>query len=181
MGTADLRATDGLKVEYKQIESLIPYAMNSRTHSESQVLQIAASIKQFGFTNPLLIDDEQTLIAGHGRLLAAKALGLAEVPCIVLQGLSPAQKKAYVIADNKLALNAGWDIEVLRTEMLVLEENAFDLALLGFEIEELKAIIDEPMFEPATEDEQGQLDELDAKWIVCPKCGSEFDARTAGG
>lgn len=177
MGTADLRATDGLKVEYRQTESLIPYAMNSRTHSESQVLQIAASIKEFGFTNPILIDDEQTLIAGHGRLLAAKTLSLSEVPCITLHGLSPAQKKAYVIADNKLALNAGWDIEALRTEMLVLEENAFDLALLGFEIEELKAIIDEPMFEPATQEDQGKLDELDPKWCACPHCGKEFDLR----
>jgi len=180
MGKSDLRTTSGLKIEYVETEKLIPYVMNSRTHSETQVMQIASSIKEFGFTNPILIDETQTLIAGHGRLLAAKTLSLSEVPCITLHGLSPAQKKAYVIADNKIALNAGWDVEALKTEILALEETAFDLQLLGFEIDELKAIIDDPMFDPATENEQGQLDELDPKWIVCPKCGSEFDARTVG-
>jgi len=153
MGTADLRATDGLKVEYRQTESLIPYAMNSRTHSESQVLQIAASIKQFGFTNPLLVDDEQTLIAGHGRLLAAKALGLAEVPCIVLQGLSPAQKKAYVIADNKLALNAGWDTDVLMVELKRLQELEFDLDLIGFDSNELEHLLEPEQVEGLTDED----------------------------
>lgn len=143
MGTADLRAANGLKIEYRQTESLIPYAMNSRTHSESQVLQIAASIKEFGFTNPILIDEGNGLIAGHGRLMAAQVLGLEQVPCIVLSGLSPAQKTAYVIADNKLALNATWDYELLNAELTALTDLNFDIALTGFdEIENDLASID---------------------------------------
>ena len=179
MGSADHR-TDGLSVEYIAVEKLIPYALNSRTHTDAQVLQIASSIKEFGFTNPILVDEEATIIAGHGRLLAAKTLDMQAVPCITLRDLSTAQKKAYVIADNRLALNAGWDIEMLKTELLVLDDSDFDLSLLGFELQELKDILDEPVFDAATEDDQGQLDELDPKWIVCPKCGSEFDARKAG-
>lgn len=98
------------KIEYKSTDSLIPYANNSRTHNETQVTQIASSIKEFGFTNPILLDQDSGIIAGHGRVMAAKKLGLSEVPCIVLSHLSDAQKKAYVIADNKLALNAGRDL-----------------------------------------------------------------------
>lgn len=102
--------------EYKtvKVSNLVPYVRNSRTHSAEQVAQIAASIREFGFTNPLLIDEQGGIIAGHGRLLAAQKLGFDEVPAITLHGLSDAQKKAYVIADNKLALNAGWDDEMLR-------------------------------------------------------------------
>jgi hypothetical protein len=98
-----------LEITYQKVTDLIPYVNNSRTHSEEQVKQIAASIKEFGFTNPILIDENKGVIAGHGRLLAAGKLALAEVPTIVLEGLTEAQRKAYVIADNKLALNAGWD------------------------------------------------------------------------
>ena len=98
-----------LAVEYRPATALIPYARNARTHSDAQVAEIAASIREFGFTNPILVDGDNGIIAGHGRLLAARKLGLAEVPVIELAGLSEAQKRAYVIADNKLALNAGWD------------------------------------------------------------------------
>ena len=98
-----------LSIEYRNINDLIPYVNNSRTHSDEQVTQIAASIKEFGFTNPILIDEQGGVIAGHGRVMAAKKLGLEQVPTITLAGLSDAQRKAYVIADNKLALNAGWD------------------------------------------------------------------------
>ena len=124
--------------EYKRIpsEKLIPYARNSRTHSPEQVAQIAASIKEFGFTNPILIDEENGIIAGHGRLLAAQKLGIEEVPVIVMAGLTDAQKKAYVIADNKLALNAGWDDEMLRIEFQELQEMGFDLELTGFSLDE---------------------------------------------
>ena len=122
-----------MKVEDKKVEDLIPYAMNSRTHDETQVAQIASSIKEFGFTNPILIDEDSGIIAGHGRILAAKKLGFAEVPCIVIGGLTKAQKKAYVIADNQLALNAGWDLEMLKLEIESLKELDFDIDLLGID------------------------------------------------
>jgi DNA modification methylase len=126
----------------KNIKDLIPYCNNSRTHSDEQVQQIASSIKEFGFTNPVLIDEQGGIIAGHGRVMAAKKLGLTEVPCIVLDGLSEAQKKAYIIADNKLALNAGWDDEMLKVEMERLGELGFDLSLTGFDDIELSGIFD---------------------------------------
>jgi len=126
----------------KNIKDLIPYCNNSRTHSDEQVQQIASSIKEFGFTNPVLIDEQGGIIAGHGRVMGAKKLGLTEVPCIVLDGLSEAQKKAYIIADNKLALNAGWDADMLKVEMERLGELGFDLSLTGFDDIELSGIFD---------------------------------------
>lgn len=128
---------------YKQailnVESLIPYALNSRTHSDEQVAQIAASIREFGFTNPLLVDDANNLIAGHGRLLAARKLGLTEVPAVVVTGLDDRKRRALVIADNKLALNAGWDNDALRVE---LEDLGADYGeLMGFSQEELDDIL----------------------------------------
>lgn len=119
------------------IDSLLPYIRNSRTHSDEQVAQIAASIKEFGFTNPVLIDGEGGIIAGHGRVMAARKLGIDEVPCITLGYLTDAQKRAYIIADNKLALNAGWDDEMLRIEFAELEELGFDLELTGFSLDEI--------------------------------------------
>ena len=123
-------------------ESLIPYAMNSRTHSPEQVVQIAASIKEFGFTNPVLTDGDNGIIAGHGRVMAAQKLGLELVPCIELPYLTEAQRKAYIIADNKLALNAGWDYSALRVEIEELQGMGFDINLLGFDPSELA--FDEP-------------------------------------
>lgn len=105
------------EVKMMSVDKLIPYANNSRTHSDAQVAQVAASIKEFGFTNPILIDGENGIIAGHGRVLAARKLGMDEVPCIELAHLTKAQKSAYIIADNKLALNAGWDEELLKLEL----------------------------------------------------------------
>lgn len=122
-----------LSIEYIPTNDLIPYAMNSRKHSETQVAQIAASINEFGFNNPILIDDHETIIAGHGRLLAAQKLGLLEVPTITLENLTEAQKKAYVIADNNLALNSEWDDEKLSVELERLMELDFDLEILGFD------------------------------------------------
>jgi len=119
------------------VAELIPYARNARTHSDAQVAQIAASIREFGFTNPILVDGERGVIAGHGRLLAARQLGLTEVPTIELSHLSPAQRRAYVLADNKLALNAGWDDEMLRLELAELQCEGFDLGLTGFSDGEL--------------------------------------------
>ncbi len=121
----------------RRCAALIPYARNARTHSDQQVAQIAASIREFGFTNPVLIDEEDGIIAGNGRVLAAHVLGLDEVPCIVLAHLTPTQRRAYVLADNKLALNAGWDLEMLSLEIGELGEAGFDLSLTGFDEFEL--------------------------------------------
>lgn len=130
-----------MEIVYKKVNELIPYINNSRTHSEEQVNQICASINEFGFTNPLLIDEKDNIIAGHGRLLASKKLKMEEVPCIVLEGLTEAQKKAYIIADNKMALNAGWDEELLKIELENLKELDFDLELTGFNVDELDDIL----------------------------------------
>ena len=125
------------KIEMLKTDTLIPYARNSRTHSEAQVAQIAGSIREFGFTNPVLIDADNGIIAGHGRIMAAHKLGLAEVPCIRLDHLTETQRKAYIIADNKLALNSGWDEEMLGLELADLREADFDLSLIGFSEDEL--------------------------------------------
>ena len=131
-----------LSIEYRATEELLPYAMNSRTHDENQVAQIAQSIDEFGFTNPILIDETDCIIAGHGRLMAAKRLELEEVPTIMLDGLTEAQRKAYVIADNKLALNAGWNEKMLMRELFSLDDEKFDLSLTGFEKGELNKLLD---------------------------------------
>lgn len=131
-----------LQVVYKPVADLIPYANNSRTHSDEQVTQVAASIKEFGFTNPVLIDEKNGIIAGHGRLMAAKKLELEQVPTITLVGLTEAQRKAYIIADNQLALNSGWDLDTLRVEFERLEELDFDLSLIGFEDDVVEKLLD---------------------------------------
>ena len=132
-----------LTIDYRKTGELIPYINNSRTHSEQQVQQVAASIKEFGFTNPLLIDEHKGIIAGHGRLQAAQMMGMDEVPTITLEGLTEAQRKAYVIADNKLALNAGWDLDILNIEMESLLEFDFDFKITGFDsIPEIETNID---------------------------------------
>ena len=128
-------------LEQRSIADLVPYARNSRTHSDAQVAQIAASIKEFGFTNPVLVDGDGGIIAGHGRVLAARKLKMAAVPVLVLDHLTDAQRRAYVIADNKLALNAGWDDEALRVEIEALTADGFDLALTGFDQAELDALL----------------------------------------
>lgn len=144
MGVTKSSKTAGdIKLVSRLVADLIPFARNSRTHSDEQVAQIAASIKEFGFTNPILTDGDNGIIAGHGRLQAARKLGLTEVPTIPLTGLTEAQKRAYVIADNKLALNAGWDMELLSSEIAGLGEEGFDLSLLGFNENELAALLAE--------------------------------------
>jgi hypothetical protein len=139
--------------------SLKSYTANSRTHSDDQIAQVVASIKEFGFTNPILIDGENGVIAGHCRVEAAKQLGLDEVPCIVLDNLSEAQKRAYVIADNKLALNAGWDIGILQAEFEALKEVDFNLELTGFSLDELSEIMlfEDDDLSPGEGDEKGSL------------------------
>src|SRR5580692_5528822 len=123
------------------IDELIPSAKNPRTHSDAQVDQIAASIDEFGFNNPILVDTKAGIIAGHGRLLAARKLGLKEVPVIVLDHLTEAQKRAYIIADNQLALNAGWDENLLRQELVALQNEDFNLDLMGFDDEDLARLL----------------------------------------
>ena len=155
-----------LEVTYRPIESLIPYARNSRTHSDAQVAQIAASIREFGWTNPVLIDAEGGIIAGHGRIMAGRKLGIKEAPCIVLENLTDAKRRAYIIADNKLALNAGWDVELLKIELSDLKALDFDLSLTGFDPGEIKDFlsgdmeglsdaythkVDAPIYEPKGE------------------------------
>ncbi|MBG6243413.1 MAG: nuclease [Candidatus Symbiopectobacterium sp. Dall1.0] len=126
-----------LKIEYLPLGKLLRYAKNSRTHSDEQVEQLVNSIREFGFTNPVLIDEKNTLIAGHGRLAAAQILEMDQVPAICLRNLCEKQKKAYRIADNKLALNAGWDMKLLAEEVSELIESDFDIVLLGFNDDEI--------------------------------------------
>jgi len=138
-------ATNPIKIDAIKalpVDALMPYANNARTHSAEQVAQIAASIKEFGFNNPVLIDAERGIIAGHGRLEAARLLGLESVPTIELAHLTEAQRKAYILADNKLALNAAWDVEALRVELEGLQDLDFDLGLIGFDISELAGFLD---------------------------------------
>jgi DNA modification methylase len=139
---------------YKTIKDLIPYANNSRTHSEDQINQIVSSINEWGFTTPVLIDDKNQIIAGHGRTMAAKKAGIEEVPCIVADGWTDAQKKAYVIADNKLALNAGWDEELLAIEFEELGELNFDLTLTGFDLDEIADLMPEEEVEGLTDEDE---------------------------
>jgi hypothetical protein len=146
------------KIEMWPLDRLRPYERNARTHSPEQVAQIAASIQEFGFTNPILVDGSDGILAGHGRLAAAKDMGLAEVPVIVLDHLSAEQRRAYILADNQLALNAGWDMELLRFELGELGELGFDLSLLGFDDEQLAELA--PDVEQLPPGEQGDPDEV---------------------
>lgn len=132
------------KVERRKVVDLVPYARNARTHSPDQVDQIAASIREWGWTTPVLIDEAGGIIAGHGRILAAHKLGIPDVPAMTAIGWTEAQKKAYILADNKLAMNAGWDTELLRVELQELSELDFDMPLIGFDADELAALMAEP-------------------------------------
>lgn len=131
------------RIEVWPIEKIVPYEKNARTHNDEQVGQIASSILEFGFVNPILVDIDDGIIAGHGRLLAAKSMDLKEVPVVVLDHLSPTQRKAYVIADNKIALNAGWDIDLLNSEIEGLGSVDFDTSLLGFSEDELEGLAED--------------------------------------
>jgi len=141
--------------DYKtaSVDSLIPYARNSRTHSDAQVDKIAASIKEFGFLNPVIVDGDNGIIAGHGRIMAAKKLGMDEVPTVEASHLTDAQRRAYVIADNRLALDAGWDDEMLRLEFAELEGLGFDLELTGFDLDEISALTPEDVSEGLTDED----------------------------
>jgi ParB-like chromosome segregation protein Spo0J len=146
-----------MKIEQRKVESLIPYVNNSRKHSDEQVAQIAASIKEFGWTNPILVDGENGIIAGHGRLMAARKLSMEEVPVIELAHLSDNQRKALIIADNKLATNATWDEEILFIEIENLKSFDFNLDLIGFNFEEINGIAENAIID------MPQLDDGDKK------------------
>ena len=133
-----------LQVVTWPVEKLIPFARNARTHSDEQVAQIAASIAEFGWTNPILAGADGIVIAGHARLLAARKLGMTEVPVIVLDHLTDSQRRALVLADNRLALNAGWDEEMLRVEIAALDEDGFNLEVVGFTDEEIEGLLRDP-------------------------------------
>ena len=165
-----------MKIELLPLDGLIPYARNSRTHSDEQVAQIAASIKEFGWTNPILIDGESGIIAGHGRLLAARKLGMKEVPVIQLSGMTDTQKKAYIIADNKLALNSDWDDELLKLELDELHDEGFDMGLIGFNADDLSKLMGFDEEIEAPESSAKEINPDDYKMgCTCPKCGFEFD------
>lgn len=150
-----------MQIEQISVDKLIPYVNNARTHSDAQVAQIAASIKEFGFNNPILISDDGTVIAGHGRLMAARKLGLTDVPCVKLDHLTPTQRKAYVIADNQLAMNAGWNDELLTIELNELLADDFALELLGFDPEELKRLMGTELTEGLTDEDEAPAVEDD--------------------
>ena len=166
--------TAQLKIIYKKTEDLIPYARNSRTHDEAQVAQIAASIKEFGWTNPILLDGENGIIAGHGRVMAAQKLGESKVPTIELAHMTDIQKKAYIIADNKLALNAGWDNDLLALEIDQLKDAGYDLGLTGFNEDEMNGIDTEVT---EAEEQESKEDKDQSHYVVCPHCGNEFDTK----
>ena len=165
-----------MQIEQRLLSELIPYINNSRKHSDDQVTQIAASIKEFGWTNPILVDGDNGIIAGHGRIMAAKKLNMTEVPVIELAHLSKEQRKALIIADNKLALNSDWDSNLLAIELKDLQDLGFDLNLTGFAENELNNIIETKNFDVGTLEDQGKLDEIKPKYVACPDCGHEFDA-----
>lgn len=142
-----------MQLVYKPLGELIPYVNNSRTHSDLQITQIAGSIREFGFTNPVLIDENNNVIAGHGRIAAAKLLKMTDLPCIVLSGLSDMKRKALVIADNQLATNAGWDLDLLKLELSALDESDFNLDILGFDEEFLKSLEAQEPVQGLTDDD----------------------------
>ena len=166
------------KVEKWDITRLVPYARNSRTHSDEQVGQIAVSIKEWGWTTPVLVDEDGSIIAGHGRTLAAQRLKMTEVPVMVAKGWSDAKKRAYIIADNKLAMNAGWDNEMLALELGEIGDLGFDLDLTGFTADEITALTFEEK-EHYPDSSTQEIDPDDYKMgHQCPKCGFEFDEKT---
>lgn len=163
-------------VENWPVEALLLYARNARTHSKEQVQQIVASIKEFGWTNPVLIDPNGGVIAGHGRIMAAKELGMVEVPCIVIHGLTPEKKRALILADNKIALNAGWDESLLGIELQALVDAGYKAAITGFSDEEIDELI-----EAATggdmaggDDEPEGAGKEPGEIVCCPNCGHKF-------
>jgi DNA modification methylase len=177
------------QVERWPVDKLVPYARNSRTHSDTQVAQIAASIKEWGWTTPVLVSEDGTLIAGHGRVMAARKLGLEEVPVMVARGWTEAQRRAYVLADNQLALNAGWDMDLLSIEMQDLNADGFDLSLIGFDDKMLDALLADKTEDGLTDPDDvpeppaDPVSKLGDVWVMDRHrliCGSSTEADTVG-
>lgn len=162
------------QVERRPLASLIPNARNARTHSPEQVSQIAASMKEWGWTIPVLIDEEGGIIAGHGRVLAGHLLKYQEAPCMTARGWSDAKKRAYMIADNKLALNAGWDDEMLRLEFEELQEVGYPVELTGFDPASIEKLLTADQFDPGNAENSGDLSQVDGA-LMCPHCGKRID------
>ena len=163
-----------MKIEHIKTADLIPYARNAKIHDEQQIGKIAGSIKEFGFNNPVLIDADNGIIAGHGRVQAAQVLKLDKVPCVRLGHLTDTQKRAYILADNRLAeIGGGWDSSMIQIEMEELEALNFPVEPIGIDADFLADLgLYSPDFAPGTEDDQGKLDEK--KKCKCPNCGTEF-------
>lgn len=162
------------KVERRKVSKLVPYAKNARIHSPEQVQQIAASMQEWGWTNPILVDEAGGIIAGHGRVLAAQVLKWPDVPVMVAKGWTDAQKRAYAIADNQLALAASWDQALLSAELSDLKLEGFEVGLIGFRADELEGLTDVPNFEPGSIEDQGRLDQKSP--TTCPACGHVWTA-----
>ncbi|MGI9572276.1 MAG: ParB/Srx family N-terminal domain-containing protein [Candidatus Actinomarinaceae bacterium] len=162
-------------IVYKKTSDIYPYDSNPRFHSPDQIEKVANSIKEFGWTMPVLIDENGEIIAGHGRVLAGKKLGLTEIPCIVETGWSEAKKKAYCIADNKLTESSSWENDFLKLNMEFIKDDGFDLKLTGFNDNELDKILGNVDFDIGSLEEQGQLDTKQPNVTICPHCGTEYD------
>ena len=184
-----------MDIKYCETASLIPYAKNSRTHSDAQIAQIAGSIREFGFTNPVLLDNDNGIIAGHGRVLAALKLGMDKVPCIELSHMTEMQKRAYIIADNRLAELAAWDTSMLEVEIADLKLGGFDLDLIGFSLGDLDGMFGgqhgtgdtDPQIDRAQEfqgndDQRGNTKEINPDDFEmaskCPRCGFVFNEQS---
>ena len=166
-----------MKIKNVAINTVFPYARNPR-NNQGAIAKVAGSIKEFGWQQPIVVDSEMVVIAGHTRLAAAQSLEMKKVPIVVAENLTPAQVKAYRLADNRVSQEAEWDHDLLTLELQDLVGAEYDLDLTGFSEDELAALIrDEINFDPGTEDEQGKLDEIDPKLVICPHCKEEFDAR----
>ncbi|MCI5123148.1 MAG: hypothetical protein D3925_01395 [Candidatus Electrothrix sp. AR5] len=176
---------ENLEIRYIKTGDLLPYARNARTHSDVQVNQIASSIKEFGFNNPILVDGNNQIIAGHGRLLACEKLGITEVPTVCLEHLSETQKRAYILADNQLALKAGWDEELLKLEIQELQGLDFDISIAGFDSEdlagifpvELQSVEDDNEADIIPETPTDPITKTGDTWLLgqftyCPKCNA---------
>ena len=165
-----------MKIEMLAITAITPYARNPRKNEGLAVAKVKASLKEYSWKQPIVVDKDMTIVVGHTRYMAAMELGMKEVPVVIASDLTKAQVKSYRIADNKVATYSEWDNDLLKLEMDDLKGMDFDLELTGFDEAELMAL-DIPEFQPATKDEQGKLDELSPIWIKCPHCGKEFDSR----
>ena len=177
----------GMKNKMQMVEAskLVPYVNNARTHSAAQISKLRASIREFGFINPVIIDGNYGIIAGHGRVVAAQEEGLAEVPCVLVDHLTEAQKKAYILADNRYAQDAGWDEELLRIEIEGLQAEDFDVSLTGFRDDEITDLFalkdDEPDDPEGNNKEYGEEEFGDEEFDhECPRCGFRFNGSETG-